>query len=600
MAMRTYGLSGSGMDVDQLVKDLMKARRANYDKMYQQKTQLEWKKADYNSIYTTISEFRTNTVLNYKMQNTLLPKKAVSANEAITTVSANAASGNVSHDISVLQLADGVKKVSTGNISVGDKATLATQFNLVQSNYSFTIKNGNASAAISFTKDNTIYDLVDKINTSNTGIKATYDTVLDRFFMYTTSTGSNTSIEFSGPDASFVSSKLKINTAGQTKTSLSAINVTSTTATLATQFSGLAAPFMLKIGAGSAISIDPTTDTMASLITKINTATNSDVTASYDAALDRFTLTSNASGLAAAVDVSASSVEGLAFLSNNLKLNTTTNAENGKDAVINLDGIQRIAQSGNNFTLTGVTYNLKATGTTKVTISSDTDKLVENVKSLLVAYNKTLATINGELSEARYSNYTPLTDAQKANMKETDIKAWEEKAKSGLLRNDTMLRSLVSGMRSDLSSPIAGITTKYNSAASLGITTGNYSEGGKLYLDEAKLRKAIEADPDAVNKIFGKTGTTSAEQGIAVRLYETLKAGVDRITTEAGLTASAQYDTKSNIAKRIHNYEDRMYNENRKLKDVENRYYRQFDAMETAINKLNSQSSWLSKQLSGK
>ena len=32
------------MDVDQMVKDLMKAQRANYDKMYQAKTRLEWKK----------------------------------------------------------------------------------------------------------------------------------------------------------------------------------------------------------------------------------------------------------------------------------------------------------------------------------------------------------------------------------------------------------------------------------------------------------------------------------------------------------------------------------------------------------------------------
>lgn len=597
MAMRTYGLSGSGMDVDQLVKDLMKARRANYDKMFQQKTQLEWKKADYNSIYTTVSEFRTNTVLNYKLQNTLSPKKAVSNNDSVASVTANADAGNVSHDVSVLQLADGVKKVSAGNISEGNKSKLETQFNLTQNDYSFTIKNGSASADISFTKDNSIYDIVDKINTSNTGIKATYDAVLDRFFMYTTGTGSNTSIEFSGPDAGFVRDELKINTAAQTKTSLSAINLTSTTATLDSQFSGLTAPFTLEIGAGDAITIDPATDTMASLITKINTSPNSDVTASYDAALDRFTLTSNASGLTAAVDVSGSSTEGLAFLSTNLKLNTATNAENGKDSVINLDGIDRIAQSGNNFTLTGVTYNLKATGTTKVTVSSDTDKLVESVKSFLVSYNTTLAKVNGELSEARYSNFTPLTDAQKADMTESDIKAWEEKAKSGLLRNDTLLRGIVTGLRSDLSSPIAGITTKYNSAAAIGITTGDYSEGGKLYLDEAKLRKALEEDPDAVSKIFGKSGAASSEQGIAVRMYETLQGAVDRITTEAGVTASAQYDTKSNVAKRIRDFEERMYETNQKLEDLQERYYRQFDAMEAAISRLNSQSAWLSQQL---
>ena len=599
MAMRTYGLSGSGMDVDQLVKDLMKARRANYDKIYQQKTTLEWKKSDYNSIYTTISEFRTNTVLNYKMQNTLMPKKAASSNDAVVTVTANADSGNISHDISVLQLSDGVKKVSVGNISEGAKIDLGTQLNLSQDNYSFTIKNGSTSANISFAKTDTIYDLVDKINTSNTGIKATYDTVLDRFFMYTTGTGSNTSIEFSGPDANFVRDELKINIAASSKASTGAIGLKSSTAALDTQFTGLPAAFDLKIGAGMSFTVDTAVDTMDTLIDKINNAPGSDVTASYNADLDQVIITSKNTGLAAAVDFTGSSADGLAFLSNKLKFNTTINAENGKDAVINLDGIQKISQPGNIFTLTGVNYSLKTTGTAKVTIASDNDKLVESVKNFITSYNATLAKVNGELSEARYSNFTPLTDAQKAEMKESDVKSWEEKAKSGMLRNDTILRSIVSGLRFDVSSPIAGITTKYNSAASIGITTGYYSEGGKLYLDEAKLRKALEEDSDAVNKIFGKAGATSSEQGLAVRLYDTLKSGVDRITTEAGITASAKYDTESNVAKRIHDYEDRMYEMERRLKDAEERYYRQFDAMEAAIGRLNSQSSWLSQQLGG-
>lgn len=74
MVMRSYGLSGSGMDIDQMVKDLMKARRASYDKMWQKKTQLEWKKADYNTMYNTLRDFRNTTAFNYKLQSTLMPK----------------------------------------------------------------------------------------------------------------------------------------------------------------------------------------------------------------------------------------------------------------------------------------------------------------------------------------------------------------------------------------------------------------------------------------------------------------------------------------------------------------------------------------------
>lgn len=490
MAFRTYGLSGSGMDVDQMVKDLMKARRAQYDTLYQKKTQLEWKKSDYNSIYTTLSEFRTNTVMSYKLQSTLQPKTVGSNNDAVAAATANGDAADVPHTLKVHSLAEGVTKASADKISgENSKFNLQTQFGLTQDNFSFTIKNGSTSAEISFTKDETIYDLVSKINNSNTGIKASYDATLDRFFMYTQATGADTSIEITGTDASFVNDKLQISTSA------------------------------------------------------------------------------------------------------------AANAVKGTDATFDLDGVTGITQSGNSFTIAGVTYNLKGIGDAKITVASDTEKIIDSVKSFIASYNATLGKINGELSETKYSKFLPLTDAQKADMKEADIKAWEEKAKSGLLRNDTTLRSIVVNMRSALSAPVTSISGKYNSAAAIGITTGAYQEGGKLYLDEAKLRKALAEDPEAVTKLFGNTGETSSQQGIAVRLYDTLKTSVDKITTEAGITASASYDTKSNLAIRIHDYEDRMDTMSDWLDTLQERYYKQFDAMEAAISKLNSQSSWLANQL---
>ncbi len=494
-----YGLSGSGMDIDSLVKNLMKAQRVKYDTLQQKKTQLEWKKADYNSIYTSINDFRSNTVFNYKLQGTLMPKAVTSSDETKVTVTANADAANVGHTMTVAQLADGVKKTSSSNITTGTaKDTLNNQFTGLDTTSPMTIQitNGTETSTITVDPNKSIYELVSSINSAGVNVKANYDATLDRFMLYSTNMGSSAEINFTGSSAS-----------------------------------------------------------------------------------------------------------GVALLS---KLNLNTATEKGKDAEFALDGIGtgvlggagNLKMSSNTFTISGIIYNLKATGTVNVNVTSDIDKTVANVKSFIESYNATLSKINTEFDETKYKDYLPLTDDQKSSMTDSDITAWESKAKSGLLHNDSILRSLASTMRNDLSTPVSGLTG-YTSASSIGITTGSWFEGGKLYLDETQLRKALQTDPEVVNKIFStnKDGNTQNQNGIAVRLYDTLKTVSDKIATEAGASASTTYDTKSNLAKQIETYTKAMTTLNTRLENLQEAYYTKFNAMETALNKLSQQSSWLSQQL---
>ncbi|MCP6429385.1 flagellar filament capping protein FliD, partial [Klebsiella pneumoniae] len=78
-------------------------------------------------------------------------------------------------------------------------------------------------------------------------------------------------------------------------------------------------------------------------------------------------------------------------------------------------------------------------GNATVSVKPDNDKTIANVKAFVEAYNTLLSKLNGEVAEARYKNFLPLTSDQKSAMSESDIKAWEEKAKSGLLHNDPIL-----------------------------------------------------------------------------------------------------------------------------------------------------------------
>ncbi|MBC8015440.1 MAG: flagellar hook protein FliD, partial [Sporomusaceae bacterium] len=200
-----YGLSGSGMDVDSLVKGLMKAQRIKYDTLQQKKMQLEWKKTDYNAMYTAINDFRTNTVFNNKLQGTLMPKSITSSDETKVAVTANADAANISHTMTVAQLADGVKKTSSANITTGAaKDTLLTQFVGLDTTAPMTIKitNGSANSTITVDPSKSINELVSSINNAGVNVKANYDATLDRFMMYSTNTGSSAEINFTGSSTS--------------------------------------------------------------------------------------------------------------------------------------------------------------------------------------------------------------------------------------------------------------------------------------------------------------------------------------------------------------------------------------------------------------
>ena len=183
-------------------------------------------------------------------------------------------------------------------------------------------------------------------------------------------------------------------------------------------------------------------------------------------------------------------------------------------------------------------------------------------------------------------------------MSDDQITAWETKAKTGMLSRSPILGTILDKMRTSISQPISGLTGEYKSAASIGITTGegwqSYQEGGKLYLDESKLREALTADPDALNKVFGTTGATTATQGIAVRVKAVMDTAKTSIAREAGLAGS---DVATGfLGERISEYAQQIYDLTLKMNDEETRYYNQFSAMESALSKLSAQSSWLAQQ----
>ncbi|WP_433944313.1 flagellar filament capping protein FliD [Paenibacillus sp. SN-8-1] len=226
----------------------------------------------------------------------------------------------------------------------------------------------------------------------------------------------------------------------------------------------------------------------------------------------------------------------------------------------------------------------------KITTTIDPAKAVDTLKSFVQTYNDLLSLMNSKVDEEKYRDYTPLTDEQKSAMKENDITAWEAKAKSGLLKNDDILKDTITAMRSVINNKMGQLT-------SMGITTGQYYEGGKLYLDENKLKAALQSNPQQVTDLFQGSGS-NYKDSIVGKLSTTMTSTLQKFSDRAGTNRfsgdlSSAFKDESVMGKAMKDYTSRITAMTTRLNDAETRYYQQFSAMESAMSKLQSQSSSL-------
>lgn len=272
----------------------------------------------------------------------------------------------------------------------------------------------------------------------------------------------------------------------------------------------------------------------------------------------------------------------------------------GVSGSVTVDGKLYNNLTSNKTQIAGVSYNLTATGSTTVSVTQDTDTVVKNVKQFVDDYNKIIDSLNDKIYETNYvsgskstTSYDPLTDAEKKGMSDSEVTSWEAKAKTGLLYHSSELMSIVSSMRSSISTPVDAVSSKYNTLGSIGISTT--TDKGHIQLDETKLKNALAEDPDCVYQLFASSpskDTDTANMGVANRLDLAMKNGLKAISNQAGTAATT--NDQSTLGVRITSMKDKMKAFQEMMDDYQTRLYKQYDAMETALAKLNSQSSYVS------
>ena len=619
-----YGLSGSGMDIESMVKVGMMSRQNEYDKMAQKFTKNEWMKADYLELSNKITTFNSSTLSQYKMSNTMNAKTAESSNSAVS-VMANSTAPLMSHKVEVEKLSSNAYLLSTakltrydGNGSVDSNSESIELKNILFSKFkvnedantvsytimktggtnittnpgstvtldndnnkaiSFTISdgatlekdsNGNDIAgdlkeveiSFSFKEINngaTLNDLVSKINAAGLNVKATYDSVNDSFSLYNTKGGAENKISI---------------TTGQ--------NGNETGGTGYLYSGGISSRFFNSL----------------------------QLYQSKDGELyDPSTLLDNDDPNATAVTDLKKGESGATYLT--FKPKGVTSEVAGENGIMKIDGVVYDNITDNKKTVNGVTYTAlnKTTSAATISVSQDTDAIMDKVKSFVSEYNTLLASLYAKYDEKPNSDYKPLTQSQKDQMKEEQITKWEEKAKAGMLYHDQTLGRIIQTMRDAVSESVDGINSKYNSIYSLGISTTGLK--GQLVLDEDKLKTALANDPDAVYNVFaklestttnnasavykvdndGNVTSTSNGNGIAQRLGDIFVSATKLIKDRAGSSSDITED--SDLNNLLRNLQTKMSNFKKLMNSFEDALYKKYDAMESTLAKLGMQLNYV-------
>lgn len=363
---------------------------------------------------------------------------------------------------------------------------------------------------------------------------------------------------------------------------------------------------------GKDFSFDETA-TVNDVISTVNKA-EIGVTLAYNSLSDTFSLTSDNTGKGFDIDVSGNLAD--------VMFNNSQFTE-GQNAIVNINGVE-VERTSNSFSYNGVSVQLKnTTGTYKtdengnyltdangnfvvedgnvdniasVETTRNTDEIYDTIKNFVEDYNALIKELNG-YTHASANDYEPLTDAQKKEMSDEEIEKWEKKAKEDLLRNDTDISNFLSTMRTAIYSK-AG--ENGNTLAQLGInTSSDWKDYGKLEIDEDQLKKALSTNIDVVKDVF------TGDNGIATKLNNACKSAANSSSASpgslvqlAGIEGKAS-ENNNTLNTRLEAIKEKLENLQEIYEMRKERYWAQFNSMETSLSNMNSTSSYLTQMLGG-
>lgn len=286
--------------------------------------------------------------------------------------------------------------------------------------------------------------------------------------------------------------------------------------------------------------------------------------------------------------------------------NTGAKKIDGCDSEIKLNGIT-YTSSLNTYSINGLSITaMQATGdgdtnAITVTTATDTQAIYDKIKSFLTQYNSLINEMTSLYNADTAKGYEPLTDDEKSAMSDSEVEKWEEKIKSSLLRRDDSLESVMNLMTNAMSQPVTIDGKKYYLSSfgikTLGFLNAPENQQNAYHIDgdeddtatsgnEDKLMAMINSDPDTVVS-FMQQLTTNLYDAIGTKMKSSTLSSIYKV-----------YNDKE-MASEYSDYTTTIKKWEQKLQDQEDAYYKKFSAMETALSKLQSQTSSLSNLFGG-
>lgn len=536
MAIRMTGMV-SGLDTDSIVKELVSAYNTKKEKYEKEQTKLGWKQEIWKDLNKEVNTFY-KSVGNLRFAGGYSTKKTTSSDTTKATVSAGSNAVTGTQKLHVLSTAQS-GYLTGGKITASDSSAKVTSSTKL-SELGFT----EGETALKFTaKDKDGKDISTDIKLSkdstisdavkalrDVGLNASFDENNGRIFLSSSATGAST--DFSLKSDGSDASKNLLNTLAL-NTDASEVTEASKRAT--------------KIdGSDAAIVLNGVVYTNSSNNFSIN-------------------------GLSISVNAVTDSVD-----LSKAKTNGSLDADKISDMLANTP--------------------LNDSEAISITTSTDTQGIYDKIKDFITGYNNIINKMTKLYNADSAGNYEPLTDDEKSEMSDSEIEKWETKIKDSLLRRDSTLSTVMSAMTTAMSGG-ATVNGKTYFLSNFGISTLGYmnaaeNEQNAYHIDgdeddentsgnTDKLMTALNSDPDTVMDFMKQ---------MATNLYN----AIDKQMTSTTLRSKYSIYNDKEMTTQYKNYTTTIKQWETKISDKEDYYYKKFSSMESALSKLNSQTSSLS------
>lgn len=536
MPIRMTGMV-SGLDTDSIVKELVSAYSTKKEKYKKEQTKLGWKQEIWKDLNKEVNTFY-KSVGNLRFEGGYSTKKTTSSDTAKATVSAGSNAVTGTQKLHVLSTAQS-GYLTGGKITASDSSAKVTSSTKL-SELGFT-EDETALKFIAKDKDGKDISADIKLSKDSTisdavkalrdvGLNASFDENNGRIFLSSSATGAST--DFSLKSDGSDASKNLLNTL--------ALN---TDASKVTEASKRATKID---GSDAAIVLNGVVYTSSSNNFSIN-------------------------GLSISVNAVTDSVD-----LSKAKTNGSLDADKISDMLVNTP--------------------LNDSEAISITTSTDTQGIYDKIKDFITSYNNIINKMTKLYNADSAGNYEPLTDDEKSEMSDSEIEKWETKIKDSLLRRDSTLSTVMSAMTTAMSGG-ATVNGKTYFLSNFGISTLGYmnaaeNEQNAYHIDgdeddentsgnTDKLMTALNSDPDTVMDFMKQ---------MATNLYN----AIDKQMTSTTLRSKYSIYNDKEMTTQYKNYTTTIKEWETKISNKEDYYYKKFSSMESALSKLNSQTSSLS------